>query len=128
MTINEMKFLEERISGLTTLMNARFESMLDKLDEIDNKIQYINEKIETIEKTNLILQHQIDTKHINCPVRDDLYDCEEKVDNIEEKIQDINFFIRHPKLIVVAVTVITILTLMTFLSNNPLHIFNNILK
>lgn len=123
MSADELKYIEEKFKGLTSLMNARFENVDDKLDEINKHVQVTNGRVTELEKKEREYAHIVDTRHINCPNLNLMNSCHDKIEKMDEKLQDLNFFLRHPKLFIAGMTVVIILTLATFLNDNPLKAF-----
>lgn len=123
MSADELKYIEEKFKGLTSLMNARFENVDDKLDEINNHVQVTNGRVTELEKKEREYAHIIDTRHINCPNLGLMNSCQDKINKMEEKFQDLNFFLRHPKIFIAGMTIVIVLTLATFLNDNPLKVF-----
>jgi hypothetical protein len=123
MSADELRYIEEKFSGLISLMNARFENVDDKLDEINKHVQVTNGRVTELEKKEREYAHIVDTRHINCPNLSLMKVCSNKIDSIETRMQDLNFFLRHPKLFIAGMTVIILLTLATFLNDNPLKVF-----
>lgn len=123
MSADELKYIEEKFKGLTSLMNARFENVDDKLDEINKHVQVTNGRVTELEKKEREYAHIVDTRHINCPNLNLMNSCHDKIEKMDEKLQDLNFFLRHPKLFIAGMTVVIILTLATFLNDNPLKTF-----
>ena len=119
---SEYKVLIEQIKGLTTLVNARFTETHERLDKINGKVAKHEDQItETlIERArNREEQKNIVTNHIlTCPVSKDL-------SGLKKTLDDLNFFIRHPKLFIGILVTIVLLTLATFLENNPFDVFRN---
>jgi len=123
MSADELRYIEEKFNGLISLMNARFENVDDKLDEINNHVQVTNGRVTELEKKEREYAHIIDTRHINCPNLGLMNSYQDKINKMEEKFQDLNFFLRHPKIFIAGMTIVIVLTLATFLNDNPLKVF-----
>lgn len=123
MSKQELELIEEKFKGLASLINARFENVEDRLDEIKTHVERTNGRVTELEKKEREYAHIVDTRHINCPNLNLMNSCHDKIEKMDEKLQDLNFFLRHPKLFIAGMTVIILLTLVTFLNNNPLKAF-----
>lgn len=123
------KFIIEKIEGLTKLMNAQFESMEDKLDAIHNQAVLTNSRVTKLEDHKEKFQHYVDTHPGTCPNLYLIKKTENDLNELETKLQDVNFFIRHPKLSLTAGILIMLFTTATmytsvfgWIKNKP---FNN---
>ena len=125
---SEYKVLSEQIRGLTTLINAQFLEVHERLDKINGKVAKHDEQITEalIERArNRQEQKAIIPEHIlTCPVSRDIIDFKKDFSAFKKTLEDLNFFVRHPKLFIGTLVVIVILTLATFLENSPLKIFS----
>ena len=119
---NEYKILSEQIKGLATLINAQFQEVHDRLDKINGKVATHESQITEVlieRAKNREEQRHVVTNHIlTCPVSKDLT-------GLKKTLDDLNFFIRHPKLFIGILVTIVIITLATFLENNPFAVFKN---
>jgi hypothetical protein len=119
---SEYSVLSEQIKGLTTLINARFTETHERLDKINGKVAKHDEQITEalIERArNREEQKNVVSNHIlTCPVSKDLT-------GLKKTLDDLNFFIRHPKLFIGILVTIVIITLATFMENNPFAVFKN---
>lgn len=112
MTADERRYLDERFKGVK-----------EQLDRIEEHVKLTNGRVSKLEDQKLEIQHYIDTHPGTCPNLDKIKKTEERISDLEKKLEDAFFFLRHPKLFVAGFTVVIILSLATFLSNNPLKIF-----
>jgi hypothetical protein len=117
---NEYMILSEQLKGLTTLINAQFLEVHDRLDKINGKVAKHDDQIIEIlieKAVNKQEQKTIVSEHIlTCPVSKDL-------NILKGTLEDLNFFVRHPKLFIGILVVIVILTLGIFIESNPLKVF-----
>lgn len=120
MSQSEYQLLQEQIKGLTTLVNAQFQGTHDRLDKINGKVakheEQITEALIERAKNREEQKHIVEGHVLNCPQAS-------KIEKLEKNLEDVNFFIRHPKLFIAGMAVIIILLLGTFLENDPLKVF-----
>ena len=107
------KFIIEKIEGLTKLMNAQFESMEDKLDAIHDQAIKTNSRVNKLEEQKEKVQHYIDTHPGTCPNLEAIKTTQNNLSSLEKKLEDVNFFIRHPRLSLTAAVLIVIFTAAT---------------
>ena len=117
MSITEYNALQEQIKGLTTLVNAQFMATHERLDKINGTIGHHEEQIQEalIERAR---NRQEQRQHVET-----LCECKHKLKRIEKNMEDLGFFIRHPKLFIAILVTIVILTLGTLIENNPFKVF-----
>lgn len=113
---NYKLYLDEKFKSLTTLMNARFENLDDRLEDIHTEAKRTNGRISKLEDFKEYTQRTIDTRVTDCPNV-------KRFDKIEKSIEDIAFINRHPKLFIAGLVVVVILTLATFIESNPFKVF-----
>jgi hypothetical protein len=117
MSALEYTALQEQIKGLTTLVNAHFQNVHERLDKINGSVGEHEQKIQEalIERAQ---NREEQRHHITT-----LCECKYKLEKIEKNMEDLGFSIRHPKLFVAILVTIVILTLGTFIDNNPFKVF-----
>lgn len=128
------KYLEERFNGLNTSLNANFITVHDKFDDISKTLEKIedhtaktNGRVSNIENWRVHVDEVIKSRGEKSEeIVERIEAVEKKMENLEEKLSDAFFFIRHPKLFVGILVVVVLLTLATFITNNPLKVFDNI--
>lgn len=119
--------LSEQIIGLSNMMNAQFKEVHTRLDKINGKVGKHEEQItEALIERAGNRQEQKKYNETLCENKTKLGKIEEKIEKIDNDFSDVSFFIRHPKLFFAGISIIVILTLATFLTNNPLKVFDNI--
>ena len=123
MTKDERELIDEKFRSLATLMNARFENIDDKLDAIHIQAIKTNGRVTKLEEHREGFQRYVDTHPVACPQLSKMEKTDAKIDKLEEKLEDIFFFIKHPKLFIAGFVIVVILSLATFLSNNPFKVF-----
>jgi len=136
---NEYRVLSEQLKGLTTLINAQFQEVHERLDKINGKVALhdvqITEALIERARNREEQKHIIPTHVLSCPINGkvsdiensitEFKDCKVKIEKIEKGLEDVNFFVRHPKLFISILVALTLLTLATFLENSPLRIFTD---
>lgn len=113
MNTDDLRYLDERFKGIN-----------DKLDRIEEHVKVTNGRVTRLEDEKLKLQHYIDTHPVTCPNLDKIKDATNRIDILEKKLEDAMFFVRHPKLFIAGISLIVILSIATFLTNNPLKVFD----
>lgn len=120
MSQTEFQLLQEQLKGMTTLMNSQFLGVNERLDKINGKVAHheeqINEALVERARNREEQKHVIEGHILNCPQST-------KIEKISKDLEDVNFFIRHPKLFVAGLVLVIILSLATFLENNPFKVF-----
>ena len=116
MSKQEIELMDEKFKGLTTLMNAQFTNIHERLDEIKEQTLKTNGRVTELEKLSNLHTLSINTQQMNCPNT-------KKIENMETNMQDVNFFIRHPKLFIAGMAIVVFLTIATFINNNPFKVF-----
>ena len=121
MTPDERELFDEKLKGIVTLINARFENVDTKLDQIHTEAKRTNSRVTHLEEYKEYAQGVIATR----VTQDMVQACHTKIENMEKSLEDVKFFTRHPKLFVAGFVLIVILTLATFIESNPLKAFYN---
>ena len=125
MNIDERTYIEERMSSFVTLINARFTNVDEKLEDIHKEQLRTNGTVkkhtEQIDEALIerARNRQEQKQHVEV-----LCECKEKLGKIEKDFSDVSFYLRHPKLFVAGLIVIIALSLGSFLTNNPLKVFD----
>lgn len=117
MSASEYALLQEQIKSLTTLVNAHFQNVHERLDKINGHVGDHEDKI-----TEALIERSKNREEQRHYIGE-ICECKNKLIHIENKLEDLNFILKHPKLFVTALVVIVMLTLGTFISNNPLQVF-----
>lgn len=117
MSASEYALLQEQIKSLTTLVNAHFQNVHERLDKINGHVGDHEDKI-----TEALIERSKNREEQRHYIGE-ICECKNKLIHIENKLEDLNFILKHPKLFVAALVVIVMLTLGTFISNNPLQVF-----
>jgi hypothetical protein len=104
MTKDEKSLIEEKFKGLTTLMNAQFTNVHERLDKIETQTTKTNGRVTELEKKELV-------HIIECPQTP-------KIEQINKDLNDYRFIIKHPKLIVAGIVMLILLTAATLFSSS----------
>ena len=105
MTKPEIDLIDEKFKGLTTLMNAQFQNIHERLDEIKEQTTKTNGRVTQLEKQDL-------THVLRCPQT-------AKIDQINKDLEDYRFIIKYPKVFIAGLVVVVLLTLATFIESKP---------
>jgi len=95
------ELIEEKFRGVYSRLDSNFELIHHKINEIHKETKLTNGRVTKLE---------------------DQFKCHEK------EVQDVMFFLRHPKLFFGIILVVTIISLATFLNTNPFKIFDPLYK
>jgi hypothetical protein len=93
-------YIEEKFTGLSKLINARFENVDDRLERIEEQTKKTNGRVNYLEEKEY-------THYTTCPNS-------VKIDSIYKELDEYRFILKYPKLFVGAIVIIVILTLSTF--------------
>jgi hypothetical protein len=99
MTKDERELLDEKFKGLTTLVNAQFTNVHERLDKIEAQTSKTNGRVTELEKKEL-------THILNCPQT-------EKINIINEELTEYKMFKKYPKIGLAIVAAAVILFLIT---------------
>jgi hypothetical protein len=99
MSKQELELIEEKFKGLTSLMNAHFENVDDRLERIEEQTKKTNGRVTELEKKELT--------HIqNCPQT-------EKIEKINEELAEYKMFKKYPKIALALIAGAVLLFLIT---------------
>ena len=132
-------YLEEKFSGLNTHMNAQFGAVHDKLDSIEKQTTDTNSRVNHLEDDVVDLEkkvdgaiadgkHILDTRVVNCPNLKRFEKFENQLVDLETKLEDAMFFIRHPKLLVGSIVVLVIISILTLFENGLLDFVKSLIS
>ena len=130
------KLMDEKLLGLHNEIISGNKLILEKLEGVNATVLKQNSRIGKLEDYRTYAQGVIDKRPTECPHIPRFEECEveikktkEGVDNaihkIEKSLEDVFFFIRHPKLFIGLLVTLVILTLASIVEDNPFDIFNN---
>ena len=124
MTKDERELFDEKIKGLSTLINARFTNVDEKLEDIHKEQLRTNGNVKRHEEQiNQALVERAQNREEQRHYIGEICECKNKLIHIENKLEDLNFMMRHPKIFIAGLVLMVILTLGTFISSNPLQVF-----
>jgi hypothetical protein len=86
------ELFNEKISGLTTTMNAQFINVHERLDDIKTQTTKTNGKVSSLETDVTALKVNDVTHIINCPQT-------AKIESIEKDLNEYHFFKKYPKVL-----------------------------
>jgi TolA-binding protein len=84
MSKQELELIEEKFKGLTSLMNAHFENVDDRLERIEEQTKKTNGRVTELEHKEL-------THTQNCPQT-------VKIEKINEELAEYKMFKKYPKI------------------------------
>lgn len=116
---NLKELFEEKFKGVHIKIDSEFQVVNNRLAAIEEQVRKTNGRTTELEKLTNLHSIGINTQQINCPNT-------KKIAEMETNMQDVNFFIRHPKLFIAGMVIVVILTLATFINNNPLRVFEKV--
>lgn len=92
-------------ADLRQLFDERFKNILEQIAKLDSKTEKLGDKID-----NIILSE-----------KDKCNTCinAKRIDEIESKSQDLNFFVRNPKIAIAVITGTVLMSLMLFSEQLP---------
>lgn len=129
------KYIEEKFKGvyqhidaIPTLINARFLTVDEQLDRIedhaartngrvskhDDEIKDLNKRVDDAMEW---AHHVVDTRPSGCPSFENINKVSTRVEKLEGKLEDAMFFIRHPKLFIGIITGAVLIVLFTLFLN-----------
>lgn len=112
MSAQEYALIQEKLNGMTTLMNSQFEAVHDRLDKINGKVGKHEEQIQEVlieRATNREKQRQY-AKIIEA-------NCQE-VTRMKNSLQEYNMIMKYPKIFIGTLLIVLIMTLATFVEKN----------
>ena len=118
MSAQEYALIQEQLSSMTKLLNARFENMDEKLEQIHTEAKKTNGRITKLEDHREYVNHVIDTRSMNCPNVKVMQDNSKELTKIKESLAEYNMFLKYPKLILSGFVLVIILTIATFIEKN----------
>lgn len=110
------ELFEEKLKGLHIKIDSEFEVLNNRLETIEEQVKKTNGRTVKLEELSNIHTLAINTQQINCPNT-------LKIAAMDKNMEDVNFFIRHPKLFIAGMTIVVLLTIATFINNNPFKVF-----
>ena len=112
MTAQEYALIQEKLNGMTTLMNSQFEAVHERLDKINGKVAKHEEQIQEVlieRAENREKRHQYNKIIEN--------NCQE-VTRMKNSLQEYNMIMKYPKIFIGTLLIVLITTLATFVEKN----------
>ena len=112
MTAQEYALIQEKLNGMTTLMNSQFEAVHERLDKINGKVAKHEEQINKalIERA----ENREKQRQYNKIINDN---CQE-VTRMKNSLQEYNMIMKYPKIFIGTLIMVLILTIATFIEKN----------
>ena len=112
MTAQEYALIQEKLNGMTTLMNSQFEAVHERLDKINGKVAKHEEQIQEalIERA----ENREKQRQYNKIIEDN---CQE-VTRMKNSLQEYNMIMKYPKIFIGTLLIVLIMTLATFVEKN----------
>jgi hypothetical protein len=128
------KLIDEKLIGLHKEIISGNTLILEKIDGLNNTVLKQNSRIGKLEDYKEYTQGVIDKRIVECPHIPRFEECEVEIKNtkesfddaikkIEKSLEDVLFFVRHPKLFIGLLVTLVILTLASIIENNPFEVF-----
>lgn len=128
------KLIDEKLIGLHKEIASGNTLILEKIDGLNNTVLKQNSRIGKLEDYKEYAQGVIDKRIVECPHIPRFEECEveikktkesfdDAIKKIEKSLEDILFFVRHPKLFIGLLVTLVILTLASIIENNPFEVF-----
>lgn len=103
----EKDFIVDKFTILTTLVNAHFIAVDERLAEIERQTKATNGRVTELEKGQI--------KHIiDCPVLS-------KVQKINDDLEDYRVVLKHPRIFIGVIVFLVIIALATFTAESPIQ-------
>lgn len=109
--IEDKDYFDEKFDGLEKLFNSKLETLTTVVSNIETQTTKTNSRVSKLEEFKEYGQHVIDTRPTECPNLPKFEKLTEKQEDLETKLEDALFFVRHPKLFIgfIAVCVVAII-------------------
>lgn len=129
------KLFDEKILGLHKEIISGNNLIIEKVEGVNKTVLKQNSRIGKLEDYREYAQGVIDKRPTECPHIPRFEECEseikktknnfdEAIKKIEKSLEDVLFFVRHPKLFIGLLVTLVILTLASIVENNPFDVFN----
>lgn len=110
------ELFEEKLKSIHIQLDSEFAVVNNRLAAIEEQTRKTNGRVTELEKLSNLHTLTLNTSQINCPNT-------RKIAEMDKNMEDVNFFIRHPKLFIAGMATVIILTIATFINNNPFKVF-----
>jgi len=129
MTRSQTDYFEERIKGITTLINAQFLNLQDCLKDIKKDSDSFRKDIDSLKESLFEVKIDEKTHTLNCPV---LSKIEEKIipeiDKINKDLEEYRMIKRYPKLtifLLIIISFISVFNIIEFQSKSNSYMRKN---
>lgn len=112
MTAQEYALIQEKLNGMTTLMNSQFEAVHERLDKINGKVGKHEEQIQEV------LIERAENRESQRQYAKILNDNCQEVSKMKHSLQEYNMIMKYPKLFIGTLFIVLIMTLATFIEKN----------
>jgi hypothetical protein len=113
------ELFEEKLKSIHIQLDSEFAVVNNRLAAIEEQTRKTNGRITKLEELSNIHTLAINTQQINCPNT-------KKISEMDKNMEDVNFFIRHPKLFIAGMATVILLTIATFINSNPFKVFEKV--
>ena len=125
MTDKDINLINEKLHAITSLINVRFELTDEKLETVYKEQLRTNGRVlKTETQIAEALLERVTNREQQKYYSEQLCNNTNDIISLKKEFEDVRFILKYPKLFVAAIVVVTVLTLATFLSNNPLKVFD----
>ena len=129
------KLFDEKILGLHKEIISGNNLIIEKVEGVNKTVLKQNSRIGKLEDYREYVQGVIDKRPVDCPHIPRFEQCEkdikstknnfdEAIKKVEKSLEDVLFFVRHPKLFIGLLVTLVILTLASIVEQNPFDIFS----
>mgnify|MGYP001187804647 CR=1 FL=1 len=129
------QLMDQKLLGLHNEIINGNKLILEKIEGINNTVLKQNSRINKLEDHRESMQSFVDRRVIDCPHLSKFDDCSSEINKtkdtlnkaiqrIEKSLEDVLFFVKHPKLFISILVAIVLLALASFIDSNPFGIFN----
>ena len=112
MTAQEYALIQEKLNGMTTLMNSQFEAVHERLDKINGKVAKHEEQI------NQVLIERAENREKQRQYNKIINDNCQEVTRMKNSLQEYNMIMKYPKIFIGTLLIVLIMTLATFVEKN----------
>ena len=112
MTAQEYALIQEKLNGMTTLMNSQFEAVHERLDKINGKVAKHEEQI------NQVLIERAENREKQRQYNKIIENNCQEVTRMKNSLQEYNMIMKYPKIFIGTLLIVLIMTLATFVEKN----------
>lgn len=112
------ELLNEKFTSLHKQSELQYNNLLDKLSSIDEQVKRTNGRVITLENKVSELEKKDLTHSLSCPKTKVFEHLEKSIAELKEdmdrKLQDVNFFVRNPKLGLAIIVTAVLFTIFSY--------------